>query len=661
MPMNYDPNAPRQVMALAANQLEQERILRLSLTSRQLALNYYYSFFNAEQYDDRIVTWTGLKALGRRDLDAVHRVTSLPPGFFDGGMLFENIPLEYRKPDTEHHLVRQVVWRTTSLMFGQRTRPRLAVGTDQAATGWLDDIAKGSQLWSRLGFARNLAGAMGSAIVSFKYLAGRLVFEVHDARWCTPKIRDQSTRDVDELEIRYMYPQPTRRPDGQIQDVWFWYRRVINGESDITFQPAEVKDGDEPQWVANDAESFNHPFKFCPVRWIQNTPVLGAIDGDPDCKGAFGNVEVMDRLLSQGALGATHNADPTLHIGTSDQKLDDIKKGSKNAIRTEKDGSVQYVEMTGGGVDAAITMFDKLDTITMRAVRCILEEEREGGTMTAEEIRRRYGSMFDRIEEMQTHWSETGIVPLIEMVARSVRTVTSAGPTIAEDGTATTPALAASMGNIPPAVSSGMLDSRDMSTATVAIEVKWPELAPPTGQDTSQAATAVSVAISSRTLSRPSAVEYLAPKFGVRDTAEEIRRLEEEDAKREAATQSELLAGAETASPTGAAGGESAQDTALNGAQVDAIITIAEKSYSKGLPRSSALAIAMMALPRAPRDLIEMAIPEPALVPVPGAVPPAGPPGSPPPRPPPAPPGSGGPPSSPPGSTPPAAPPAGGQ
>ena len=463
---------------------------------------------------------------------------------------------------------------------------------------------------------------MGSAVMSFKFIAGRLVIEVHDPQWCTPVISDQSTRDVEALEIRYMFPTEVRRADGVMIQIWKWYRRVIDGARDVTYIPAEVKNGDEPAWQEDPTQVFPHPFGFCPVRWIQNTAVQGDIDGEPDCKGVYGNVEKMDGLLSQAAVGAINNADPTMHIGTSDQKLEDLKKGSRHAIRTEKDGTVQYVEMSGGGVSSALEVFDKVDQVTMRAVRCILEEEREGGSMTAEEIRRRYGAMFDRVEGLQQHWSETGIVPFVEMIARAAKGIATAPAVVdAATGVATVSVMAGAIGALPPAVLSGMLDSHDLSTATVAIETKWPELAPPTAAEATAAATAVSVARSARVLSRKSGVDYLGPKFGVRDTAEEMRLLEEEDAVNAATVAGELVAGAEGASPTGAT---SQADTALTGVQIEALIAIASQAYSKGLPREACVAMARMAFPLANPALLEVAIPMPSLAPVPAPTAPGG-------------------------------------
>lgn len=611
MTTGYQVGAASQAMALVALQQAQERILRLALTPRQRQLNAWWGFFCAEQYDDRSVAWSGLRVPSLLEREGLHRQTAIPPGFYDAGHLFEHVPLEFRKPEITHHIVRQVVWRFTDMMFSRRTRPTLKVNTDPAATAWLDDLARSTALWSRCGYARNLAGAMGAVAMSFAFLDGRLVIEVHDPRWCTPVIPNKQTGDVASMEIRYMYPVESRRPDGLPVQTWYWFRRTIDASADTTFQPVEVKEGDEPIWTPAEGQTFPLPFGFCPVRWIQNTAVPSDIDGEPDCKGVFENAEAMDRLLSQGSLGASNNADPTLHVGTSDQKLGDLRKGSRHAIRTEKDGSVDYVEASGSGIDMAIRMFDKIDDVSLKAVRCIIEEEREGGPMTAEEIRRRYGAMFSRVESLQEHWSETGIVPFIEMMVRAVRQLVS-GQTIDPSGRLSRTTLAGKLGALPPSVQSGALASRELGQSALMIETVWPDLAPPTAQDAQAATGAAAAAVAAKILDRRSATEYIAPKFGVRDVGEVITRLEEEARATDAALQSELLVSA-GGQP---GGGEitKAQDTGLNGAQIEALGALAVQAFTGALPRDAVLAQALLAFPMAPPALLERAIPQPAPV-----------------------------------------------
>jgi hypothetical protein len=628
----------------------QARAMKLAMTPRQVELNYYYSFYAAEQYDSRVVAWDGTKVPRLAERDGIVRQTNIPPGFIDAGHAYDAVPLAYRKPEVEHHLVRKVVFKFTALLFGERTRPKLIVKDDDKATEWLTDMTKSCGYWQRWVASRDLAGAMGSTAMTFKFVAGRLEIEVHDTRWCKPVITNHRTGDCSSLEIKYMYEDEWTDPKGHRAMRWFWYRRVIDQGADTTFQPVMVDPDKELTWTVDPEKTVQHNLGFFPGVWVKNSEAPNAIDGDSDCKGVYGNTEMMDRLLTQAAVGAVNNADPTLWLATQDQRFDDVRKGSRNAIRTTEGGKVGYVEMAGSGTASALTVFDKVDNVTSEAVGYVRDEEREGGAMTAEEVRRRQGAEFAGTEKRREHYAHAAIIPLTERIVRAAMVLSR--QEVRDPATGVVTSVTTIHKPLPKALASGELASKHIDDAGVTIEVEWPPLAPQTAQDAQAAATAVAAVVLAGIMDKETAARYIADPFGVADVDDMIRRAREEVAAKAMALESELLAGAapvvSTPAPApapapvseappaepeqtiadpalAAAGGaappptEKAADAALNGAQVVALAGLSKDVFAGLMPRDAAIAIAMIAFPSADPRLIEVSIPlprPPPLVPV---------------------------------------------
>jgi hypothetical protein len=90
-----------------------------------------------------------------------------------------------------------------------------------------------------------------------------------------------------------------------------------------------------------------HGLGECPAVWVQNTPILDDIDGDPDCHGAFEMIHAIDMLLAQAQTGTIANADPTLVISTNADLPTDLAKGSRAPIKLPSDGRAEYLELEG--------------------------------------------------------------------------------------------------------------------------------------------------------------------------------------------------------------------------------------------------------------------------------------------------------------------------
>lgn len=536
---------------MVAHDIQQARIARMGLSARQLDLNRYYSYYTTCQYDSRTIDWSGRKVLSPIEKETIARSTVLPMGFWDPGGMYDDMPLDLRLPRAPYHLCRVVVNRFTGLLFSAKMHPQARIAGEPELQSWVEGLIGAARLWIKLAHARTLGGAMGSVAMSFRFRNGKPLLSVHDSRWCTPEFVDPETGEISALEIRYQYPREQRRPDGVMEQVWYWYRRTIDAEQDIVYRAELVGQGDEPDWQP--ATGGPHGFGECPAIWIRNTPTED-VDGDPDCLGIFEAQEAIDRLISQADQGAVENADPTLGIFSDDWKQDSVKKGSRNALKAEKGAAAQYVEMSGAGVEVALKVADVHRRNALEVVQCVLDSEISEGTMTATEVERRYSPMHERGDLFREQYGESGAKPLLGKIIRAFLALRRAPALDPTTGLAMVPRTV-----LPPQQRPGQPPvARDMPAGLVEfsddlIELSWPEWIKRGPQDAQNAAGAIASARSARVIDQQSAVEYVAPFFGIDDPAAALQRLETEGGAADDALTEALLQA--SAKPPAAAGG----------------------------------------------------------------------------------------------------------
>jgi hypothetical protein len=515
---------------VAAHDRQQERIRRMGLSERQLELNRCWAYYCMTQYDSRTVSWDGRKMLSDLERESIARTAVLPPGFVDPTGVFDEMPLSLRAPKAPYHLVHVVVNRFTGLLFSAKKHPAVRISGDHKLQAWVENLVKAARLWVRFSHARCLGGGMGSVALTFRFKNGRPVVEVHDTRWCTPTFSDQTQGEITALEIRYMYAREERDPKGILQQVWYWYRRVIDEQSDVVFEAAKVGDGDEPFWKPQ--TTVMHGVGEFPGVWIRNTQTHD-VDGEPDCQGEFEAQEAMDQLLSQVDQGALENADPTLEIDSDELKVADIRKGSRNALKLEKGASAKYLEMAGSGVDSALKVADVHRRNFLEVVQCILDSEKAEGDQTATEIERRYSSMHERGDLFREQYGESGVKPFISKIIRAVGRMRTAPATFdPATGLRLVPQV------LVPTAAPGMTATDPMSEihglaefSDDALELVWPPWIERGAKDAQAAAGAVATARSAGAIDQESAVQYLAPYFGIDNPAESLARLKSEGAQ----------------------------------------------------------------------------------------------------------------------------------
>lgn len=511
-----------------------------ALSPRQRALSRAWARYRCAKYDACRVGWDGKPVVRDDAREAVVSAGYIPPGFYDAGGA--QLPVEFRRPTVPYYLDRVVVERFTGLLFSAGRHPQVRVVDDDDTSDWLGAAVEQGRLWHQMQQARAYGGAMGSVAVSFKFVNGAVRFEVHDPRWCAPEWLDREEGTLLSLEKRYTFRE-TVRAGGGVVEAEFWYRRVIDEEYDTVWPKVPVRDGEEPDWERCRHTQVPHRLGACPVVWIQNRPVDGELDGDPDCFGAEDLIDRADQLRSQGYRATLANCDPTLQVST-DHELESVRTGSGAALKLEKGANAQFLEINGSGAEAAEQGAARLEARALKLVRCVLDAPGDGPVRTATEVEASYSAMYEQADVLRERYGERGVKRLLQMLLTAARAlerpalITRDGQRVAERQVV----------RLPPR------EVKDPDTGAVLrrvprvlgrgeqVELHWPPFETPSPDDTGKAVAAAGQAKAFGLLDLDHCVRHIAPFFKVEDTQALIAKLAAEAAQAQGMMEDQLAA-----------------------------------------------------------------------------------------------------------------------
>jgi hypothetical protein len=492
-----------------------EHIANMGMSPRQQALNWYWSFYKREQYENRTTDWDGGERADILDTEMIGQSGIVPPGF----TARPKLPIKYRRPTAPYHLGNLITERFTSLLFSEDKHPSMGVRGDPKAEDYVQALAEAARLWSMMTSVRNHGGGMGSVCVAFMFSDGVPVLEILDARWTTPTWRNRALLDLAEVEVRYQYEVETRGAAGRLRATRIWYRRVINSTTDTVYAPVPVGEGAEPDW--KEGKKSTHNFGFCPAVWICNTePGTGSYDGEPDCAGTHDAIMEMDRQVSQALRSGIANADPLLVAATSAEELPPLSPPDGWQLPTGS--TAQFLETTGKGAELCWKSAIQLRSWVLEMSQCVLEDDNSplaqgAAPQTATEVRQRVASMHARAGVFREQYGQRGVLNLLRKMLRAVRVLEARheevvlAPRVETD--IETGVVTHVTRLIPDAKSDALLS------------LQWPPYSVPTTQETLAATQAAAAALTSKLLDEEAAIAYLAPYFHVADPAALQRRL----------------------------------------------------------------------------------------------------------------------------------------
>lgn len=560
----------------------------VGLSPRQRELSRRWGYYKCEQYATRRVAWDGSRVVGQTEHDSISMTGYVPPNFYIANA--ETLPIQFRKPSTPYHLCKVVVDRFTGLLFGQKRHPRLEIKGDKDSEEFVNAVAEVGRLWPQMVLVRTFGGGTGSAVIGFKVIAGRPQFEVFDPRWCVPEFIDRQNLVLASLEYKYTFKQEIRDEEGDLIEVDFWYRRLVDTERDVVFKPVLADPRHRPEWVPE--SEVVHGLGFCPIVWIQNQQCITEVDGEPDCLGIFDFSESIDRLNAQSEKGILANCDPTAVIST-DAQMSEVRKGSSNALKLPKDGQASYMEMAGGGIVQAREQVQLYKDMALEVAQCVLEQPAK--PQTATEVDRNFAAMLARADTFREQYGEMGVKKLINMVL--VASAILQTPRITNGG------ITRFSINLP---------KRDDGTdhklgpGPYSCTLNWPPYFEPSLDDAVAAVNAAGTAKAAGLVDQAHATKFVAPYFQVEDPAQHAEDLAAADAANQAQTEGEILKqSTPEAEPTEHSGPTmKEQDTAFNGAQVEAMMNLIKDVASNEIPVMAAREILAFAF-NVPHDVAE--------------------------------------------------------
>lgn len=534
MPSPPDPAAllPATTPPLVAAALRSvASIRRFERTERLERLDRYY---RGAQYDDRAYGWDG------RHLASSESLGGFAPFYPDW-----IVPLDQRRPPANYLVGRVIVDRFTSLLFGDGSFPEIRVEGDADTEDFLRATSTAAQLPERMTHARNLGGAQGTAVLSYAWVDGLPVVEVHSAahvlvlRWADPQ------RHVPHHVLKIW---PTSEPgvdaEGQLVELEGWLAREWLGpeqgragrERVYVFTPA---DRDRPaQWAVAAEATLSE----CPVVWIRNEPVDERHDGEGDFEGSESTIDELNVILCATSTGTALNADPTLVV-KCDPKLNPgrTKKGAYNTIYSP--GGAEYLELSGQAVRAGIENVERLRAYLFEQTGMMIfdPEKMSGRAHSGEALKRLMAPTLAKADRRRETYG-AGIVQVLMGLWRLAKRIealpaaatpkldAAGAPALDEAGAPTMelrkPSLRLPPRHVEPAREQGGDEAAELVErrpgAGGHVTLKWPDYFPPSDQDRLARINAIRAANGDKPVLAPlSAIKAAAPVFGVVTNAEE--------------------------------------------------------------------------------------------------------------------------------------------
>jgi hypothetical protein len=289
-------------MAVAPlNETRIPAILEAGMVPRAASISKYQRYFDGSVYDGK-------------------------PAFLDET---SEVPITDRSPCVHFPGVRNAVNAISSMCLGDKRFPTLTTLTNEDDSVFddrfglkkeesktfdalLGKITEQTRLPAKAIELLEVAMSSGTAVPMAVVIKGRLAVKQLDPKVCFPEYDSDGTTLV-AIEERYLYEEKVwSKEQRKFERRVFMYRRRIDTESDVIFEPYEVtNEQDVPACILFPHESpfltkektrFKHDFGFCPVLWyrfLETISEASSIDGRPIHWGLTTLIDAVNYGLSQ--------------------------------------------------------------------------------------------------------------------------------------------------------------------------------------------------------------------------------------------------------------------------------------------------------------------------------------------------------------------------
>lgn len=467
------------------------------------------------QDDWKTVDWEGRRRpeQGWRDPQPITEIWA-PEGY-------AIIDRRSRRPTVRRNVAREIVDTFTNFLFAEERFPEVRVEGDPESEEWLRNALADAGFRSAMTKAREHGGSMGTAVVTFKFVDGRLQFEVHNPKHVQVLAWENATAyRVGAIRIEYQYPtdesDTEAAPDGKgvvVKQVWRWYRRDITSEADILYDNPKVEPNEIPQF--NVVAKVEHGMGRFPGIWIQNRRCVSEQDGYADYEDALDLFDEINMESSQLARSLKYCGDPELVLKVlRGRSVGTLKRSPEKAIvlETGPDGEekAEYLELSGESLKLLDENVEKLKAQAKRqcGVVPISSEDISGAALSAKAMEYLWQPTIAETGKLRVQYGDMGIVPLLDTLlffAKKQRV--DKGATFAHKGKL------------------GTVDPKE-----TRVTLRWGRYFAPTFQDILDA---IKVAVEAETagyVAHDTAMESVAHYFGVRDIEAEKKKIAKSEA-----------------------------------------------------------------------------------------------------------------------------------
>jgi len=442
------------------------------------------------------------------------------------------VPMKRRQPCVSLRLGKVIVKRLTTMVFGHDRFPMLTINGDAEAEDFVQELAKMSKLRTKMVEARDKGGACGSVILSWGFVDGKPVIDVHSAplidvlEWA-----DFENRKPGKVLKAYDFRKQVYRPDGRPETKTFWQVRYWDEEVDISWEPIPDDVAATTGWQSWPSKTIRHGHGSCPMIWVQNIADSDETDGICDADGQHADFDEMDRLASATERGTILNVDPTLVI--RDHKGKDetvIRKGSGTVIYSP--GGAEYLELNGSAVEASKSLLQSIKQSELDEAEVVLldPEKLSGAGVSAAALKVRYAPMLAKCDLLRDQYGEA-IIEVLRVMLETAKRLQEVS--VDEEGVRywSKVEMEPRIERVEPeeGEEAGVLLVERTPGTSENISLKWPPYFPATWQDMKDGVeTAKNATGGQQLLSQRAGVELIAPMLDIDDVDDELGRIEED-------------------------------------------------------------------------------------------------------------------------------------
>jgi len=438
------------------------------------------------------------------------------------------VPMCERRPAVTMDLAKVIVDRLTALIYGGDHYPAVKVDGDREAEDYATALCIAAKLPVVLAEARNIGGACGSVALSWGFVKGKPVVEVHQPAFIEVlEWADWPARKP--AKVLKVYPYQRRVWDmrsGEARFVRHYFARYWDDKIDVTWEAIPEDLAGSVSWTQTAYRLVRHESGFCPVYWIQNLPNSSDVDGVSDYENQEDDFDEIDTLISATSSGAILNMDPTLVIHDRPGNNNGVvQKGSGTAIFSEK--GAKYLELQGTAIQAARELAKDLRQFQLDKASVVIQDpdKASGGQQSAAAMKQRYLAMLAKCDMLREQYGAAHVAIVSDMlrVSRQLRVVRTDA-----DGVQFWRRV-----DLPLRVEEGddgvvrLVERTPGTGENVALD--WPPYFPPTWEDRQKAVqTAKEASGGQQVLSQRTATASLQRMFSFGSVDEELERIEED-------------------------------------------------------------------------------------------------------------------------------------